>query len=123
MDKNDNEIPFSLNISPILHAKLDQHVYVLKKTLKPTITKKEWISDAIEKKLAKEMSEKERIKRICIKIDLLTKKKLENCIEAIRMLRSYSKKQWICDAIQEKLAMEEDPVKIRLKEYQEAQKS
>lgn len=120
--KNTNQndtLQYTVSISPVLHNKLDQHIYVLKKLIKPKLTKKDWVAEAVEQKLARDDSKQDlpKVKRICIKIDHLTKGILDNLVDMVRSLRnSYSKKQWILDAIQEKLAQEEGAVKNKLKE-------
>lgn len=111
---------YAVSISSILHNKLDQHIYAIKKLLKTGKSKKEWVAEAIEKKLAREQSKKEidKEKCICVKIDPVTKQKLEERVEMIRGIRySYSKKQWVLDAIHEKLENQEEIVKKKLKEY------
>jgi hypothetical protein len=124
VDKKRKDTPqYTVSISPVLHNKLDQHVYALKRLVKSGCTKNEWIADAIEKKLAREEMKMDIFKEkpICIKIDPLTKKKLDGRVEMIRNMRySYSKKQWVLDAIHEKLGNEEEIVKNKLKEYLEA---
>jgi hypothetical protein len=114
---------YTVSISPILYHKMDQHIYALKKLLNSRQTKNDWIAEAVAQKLARDSAKDDRYKDkpICIKIDPLTREKLEKRVQNIRSLRySYSKKQWVLDAIHEKLGNEEEKVKSKLKEYREA---
>lgn len=121
--ENENTSQYTVSISPVLHTKIEEHIYLLKKLLKPDHTKNKWVNEAIQEKLSREKAKKDivRDKHVRVFIDLLTKRKLEERVQMIRSLRySYSKKQWILDAIEEKLSHEEDSIKIKLKEYHEA---
>jgi hypothetical protein len=112
---------YSVSISPVLYNKLDQHVFILRKLLGIHRTKKDWLIAAIEEKLEREAAENNygKAKRISFKIDPLTKKKLDERIQNIRKLRdTFSKKQWVLDAIQERLDQEEEKVRKELQEYQ-----
>jgi hypothetical protein len=114
---------YTVNISPILHHKLDQHIFLLKKLFKTGKTKRDWLTEAIEEKLAREEPKRvvDKEKRVGLRLDLMTNKKLEERVEMIRRFRySYSKKQWIVDAIYEKLDSEEEPAKKRFNEYRMA---
>lgn len=114
---------YTVSISPLLHGKIEKHVFLLQKLLNSTHTKHDWLIEAIESKLSKEEHNKEisKEKRVTFRIDFLTKKKLEDRVRMIRRFRnSYSKRQWVLDAIQEKLDNEEEKIKSTLKEYHTA---
>jgi hypothetical protein len=105
---------YSVNISSFLYNKLDQHVFIVRKLLGIHRTKRDWLVAAIEEKLAREAADNNfgEVKRISFKIDPLTKKQLEDRLQNIRRLRdTFSKKQWILDAIQERLDQQKEEVK------------
>ncbi|MBA3816882.1 MAG: hypothetical protein H0X29_10275 [Parachlamydiaceae bacterium] len=113
---------YSVSISPHLHSKLEQHIFVFKKLLKPGYTKQQWLIEAIEEKLKNDDPDKEveNEKRVSFRIDALTKKILEKHVQQISYFRSsYSKRKWILDAIQEKLDLEEKAVKKKLLDHSE----
>jgi len=111
---------YSVSISPVLLNKLNHHLHLLQTLLGLQHQKRDWYIAAIEEKLARDVTESkvEKEKRIGFRLDQLTKKKLEDHIQNIRKSRnSFSKKQWILDAIEERLDEEEEIIKNRLLEY------
>jgi hypothetical protein len=118
---------YTVSISPHLHNRLDKHIFILKKLVRTGHTKQQWLVEAVEEKLKNEKSSQtqdiEKEKRVSLRIDVLTKKILEEQIQLIRCFRtSYSKRKWILDAIQEKLDLEEVSIKKRHLELLESDK-
>lgn len=106
-------IGYTVTISPYLHNRLEQLILIAKISNPGRQTKQKWVLDAIKEKLAREEKSKEIIpeRKLNLKIDDSTFKKLKRRVELIKQFRtSYSKKQWIVDAILEKL--EKDDHKI-----------
>jgi hypothetical protein len=89
-----------------------------------SITKQDWFSKAIKEKLKNENDALSIPKKkvFQIKIDDKTNKELNDTVEHIRKFRrSYSKKQWILEAIQEKLAREEMLIKKMIKDSKKSE--
>lgn len=114
---------YTVTISPILYDKFNRHLLFLKKLCQVGQTKQKWLMEAIHEKLQREKNSTEGLpeRRINIKIDVLTLKKVSERIDFIRKFRtSYSKKQWIADAIEEKLEIEKNSVTKKINEHREA---
>lgn len=104
---------FTIRISENLHKRFNQHINCLKHVNRIK-TKQNWIEDALREKL--ERDEKisyeilnEKLLRFKVNENLFLE--IDNKVKIIKKFRNYSKKQWILEAIYEKLDREEDPVK------------
>lgn len=117
--ENQNKVRHCISISEFLHKKLEKHLLVLRKLLRPGHTQEKWIMEAVQEKLLRDNPQKKskKNKRICLLLDKMTNKLLEDRINAIRPFHSsYSKKKLILEAIMERLESEEDFVKTKLAE-------
>lgn len=111
----------SIRIGERLYKRINKHVQLLKH-LKKTQNKQDWIEQAILEKLAKEeegdISESvSPEKHLSFKIQSQIDAKIENRVEFIKKIRgSFSKKQWILEAVYEKLDLEEKETEKNAKE-------
>lgn len=91
-----------------LYENLDNHLTAIK-ALKGKVTKQSWINQAIKEKLHKESSsfKVSKLKTINFKIDQESLPGIETRVNFIKKFRrTYSRKLWIVEAIQEKLEKE-----------------
>lgn len=128
--KNDNTLSqkfvdqvrnYSLRIGERFYKRISKHIQLLKQ-LNSIQNKQEWIEETILIKLKKEEeqdldecipSEKYLSFKIKIQIDA----KIEKRVEMIKKIRgSFSKKQWIVEAIYDRLDIEEKAIKEKAKE-------
>jgi hypothetical protein len=114
---------YNVMISPHIHERIERHVLVLKRLVDRSTTKQRWVAHAIKEKLAKDadnqMIPKET--RLNVKIDEELDRQVLQRIEFIKKFRSsYSKKQWIMDAIFEKLERDEAETKKKMLEAQQS---
>lgn len=120
MTKNKKNPPPSTSPKPKKHlnfklgehlfGRVDKHIRALKYVKKEGFNKKEWMASAIREKLANEdisIDSVPRDKFFNIPVDPHLHDMLERRIEFIKKFRSYSTKQLIQEAIQEKLEREE----------------
>lgn len=121
------QISHSMNLEESVFNRIERHVSVLKHLDDHSLSKQRWILKAVKKKFEKEESmTPENIpksKNIHYKLDESLAKKLEQHVEFIRKFRhSFSKKQWVLEAIFEMLEKEEEKVKNLLKEAHDLSK-
>ena len=115
---------YTVNISPHIHDRLERHILILKKLIDRSTTKQRWLIACIKEKLRNEADKKEvpKANTINVKIYEELDKQLIQRIEFIRKFRSsYSKKQWIVDAILEKLERDEKEVENKLSVMRQSQ--
>jgi hypothetical protein len=122
----DSELPdkapaigYSIKIDAHLHKKLERHLKILKHLDQQSLSKQKWVMDAVQEKLSAEQNEKEIPKNffLSLRINVSTNKKIESKVEYEKKFRdSYSKKQWLIEAINEKLEREEQKAKKLLEE-------
>lgn len=111
--KEIKRISYSLRLSNDLHSKLDKHLEKMRYREYSTISKQRWIIDAIKERLTEEedLSPEElpNGKYVNIRIDERLYEKIDNQVEKMKVIRkSYSKKQWIVEALYSKLNRELD---------------
>ena len=109
-----NEVKsYTMTLEERLHKKLEGHLKVLQHIDSHSHSKQRWIIDAINRKLEKEKRlSKDMItddKRISLRVTHKMDQKIQNMVNLQKKFRKtpYSKKQWIADAIYEKLQEEE----------------
>lgn len=112
-NKNDSLKNYSFIISPHINHKLSKHLTSLK-LIKKNFKKSEWLVNAIREKLNRddcgEFIQKEM--RINLPIDEETLERLDNNVKMTGKFRtSFSKKQWIVEAILEQLEKESHEVR------------
>ncbi len=117
---------YSVNLSPHLHNKLEQHikkVMALEKMKgKVKTTKQKWFLDAVKDKLDRQLASREipKAHRLSICFDPKTFEKLENQVNFNKnFASSYSKKQFIMEAVLEKFEEEAEDVDKLLSEKKE----
>jgi hypothetical protein len=112
---------YSIRIGERLYRRINRHIQLLKR-LNHIQNKQNWIEKAILEKLERE--EEQSIaecispeKHLSFKIHSQINVKIERSVEVIKKLRgNFSKKQWILEAIYEKLDMEEKEIEKKSKE-------
>jgi len=126
---NDNDLPnppketvYSVKIDDFLHKRLEKHLRILKHLDEGGKTKQQWIKEALKEKL-EQSNESELLapkeSRIAVRLNEAMNRKVEKKVELRKKLRdSYSKKQLIVEAINEKLEKEEVKTKQFLEEFQ-----
>lgn len=115
---------YSVTISPHIHDRLERHILILKKLIDRSATKQRWITSAIKEKLAAESNNQEvpKVNTLNVKIEEELDKQLISRIEFIKKFRfSYSKKQWLVDAVLEKLERDEKEVEKKMLEMRQSQ--
>ncbi len=110
---------FSIRINENLHRRFNQHIKRLKNINKSLATKQKWLVQAFQEKLENHDVSSSGIlneKLIHFKLDEQLYKEIEEKVEIIKKFRSFSKKQWMIEAIYEKLDREEQQAKNDLEE-------
>lgn len=106
------------SVSPHLFKRISKHVNLSKALDNLMMTKRSWILEAIKEKLEKDNDYQSIPKdtRISFHIDKPTWKLIQERVDHIRKFRrtTYSKKQWLVEAIEEKLSIEEDAMRKKL---------
>jgi hypothetical protein len=115
----DKSISYSISLTPMLHKKLQEHLQMLKHLRHPEKQQQTWMINAIRGKVSRENSSQEisREKYLGVKLDMAILEKLEaRLAEICKSHPGYSKKQWLLDAIEEKLEAEKELVQKALTE-------
>lgn len=112
-DEIEGKKHYGFKIGEALYNRLDKHIRILRHINKSNVSKGDWLSNALKEKLARESSPsfdnipKERY--LNFKVEKELGDDIEKRIELIKKFRdSYSRKQWVLEAIYEKLEKEED---------------
>jgi hypothetical protein len=125
MPLEEKQSAYSFTVSPHIHERLERHILILKKLIDRKTTKQGWMIDSIKEKLIKDANNNQLPKATCLNVKI--GEKLENEImqkvEFAKKFRfSYSKKQWLVDAVLEKLDREEMEVKGKLIDLTQTQR-
>ena len=110
---------YTVTISPHVHKRLDKHIFVIKKLIDKGLKKNNWLLSALIEKLEREAPYQEvsPAKTITIKMEPKLEQLILQRVNHIKKLRkSYSKKQWILDAIIDKLDRDEENIDNKLLE-------
>src|SRR5438105_2635223 len=110
---------YSVTISPHIHKRLERHIFIIKKLINKNLTKNNWLLSAIEEKLEREVPYQDvpAVNTISLKLDPKREQLILQRVNYVRKFRkSYSKKQWILDAITDKLERDEENVEKKLLE-------
>jgi hypothetical protein len=107
---------YTIQIGEHLAEKIDRHLRLLKFCGRKDIKKQAWIKEAILSKLGKEEHLPPytfpKQKNLNLDIDSELRGRLERVVKSIRKVRrTYSKKQWILEALAERLEQEEEEAK------------
>lgn len=103
-------------ISSSLYDKLTKHLFLLKATNR-RFSQSDWICDAIKENLEIEKIDGDlpKQRKITISIDDSTFQKLENRVDFFKQIySSFSKKQWVVEAICKKLDRDSNKLKEEL---------
>lgn len=109
--------PYTVIISSHIYERLEKHITILKKLVDRSATKQRWIVDAIKEKLLNDANSTKppKASTLNVKIESKYAKELAKRIEYIKKFRvTYSKKQWIVDAVIEKLDRDEKDVEKKM---------
>jgi hypothetical protein len=102
-----------MTISPYILKKLNRHIDIYKSLIDKSTSKKTWVNKAVKEKLENDLKDEQIPKHtsLSVKIDKGLHVALMDRVNFIRKFReSYSKKQWIVEAVLEKLEREEKEV-------------
>lgn len=111
---------FSWKISLKFFNEIEQHLAELQNHRNQKILKKTWLLEVIKKKIKNSKIPLNTTQRICFKIDALTNLKIAKQINEIRKIKEgYTKKQWILEAIEEQLSIEEEEIKQKFIEHRQ----
>jgi len=116
----DKTILYTIRIPALLQKKIDSHLQILKVLKHPEKNQHKWLLNAIHKKLLKEVNSQEISKstNLNVKLDDDLADQVDKRISQInRVYPSYSKKQWLLEAIEEKLESENDMVQNKLAQF------
>jgi hypothetical protein len=108
---------YAFGISSNLYDKLDKHLFMLK-AIDSKRSRKAWVLEAIRERLVSENLNEDipKERRLNISIDDPTLKKIDERVRLLKKFRtSYSKKQWILEAILDKLDKDNKKLKEQLK--------
>ncbi|MFI5342783.1 MAG: hypothetical protein ACHQUC_01035 [Chlamydiales bacterium] len=108
----------TIRIGENLYKRFNKHIKCLK-NLSKQLTKQNWLEQAFKEKLTKQDDSIHDIlseKLLHIRIDDPLFKEIAKQVEMIKKFRNFSKKQWMLEAIYEKLDREEEQVKKDLEE-------
>lgn len=108
--KRNSEGAYSFTISSYIHERLQRHILILKKLVDRSTTKQRWIISAVQEKLTRDASKTliPKADTLTVKLDEELEASLLKRIEFIKKFRfSFSKKQWLVEAILEKLDKDE----------------
>ena len=115
------DMGYTVSVSPHIFNRLEQHILFVKRLSNRNETRQNWVLEAIRDKLTRDDRSQDVPKecRLNLKIDETTATKLFKRVELIKKFRtSYSKKQWILDAILERLERDEKKIKQKLLELE-----
>lgn len=104
---------YTVFISPHIYERLEQHISILKKAVDRNITKQAWLINAIKEKLENDSIDQHvpKANTLSVKIEEALENLILERIEHIKKFRSsYSKKQWIIDAVISKLDRDQTKV-------------
>lgn len=109
-DQIDKQKQYPLRVGERLYKRIDEHVFFLKSQSRRQ-SKQKWITEAIQEKLEKEKRTRlpkiPRTKSISIKIESSVSKELEEKVDFLKKMKgSHTLKNWLIDAIEEKLESE-----------------
>lgn len=119
LKKLEKPIQYTLTLTPKLQSKLEEHLEILKKLHHPEKKRQTWLVNAIHEKFSRETGSQNIHKCNHLNLRLsqtLTQKLNERLDEIAKSHPGYSKKQWILDAIEEKLEAEREIVQEKLAE-------
>ena len=117
-------VGYTFSISPHIYERLERHILILKKIIDRTTTKQRWITHSIKEKLVKEEASQliPKATSLNVKLDEELEMELFKKVEFVKKFRtSYSKKQWLVDAVLEKLDRDEKGVEAKLLDSTQSQ--
>jgi hypothetical protein len=120
-EKN-KSVQLTVKVKTSLHDKLLNHLQKLKSQNHPDRTQNAWVLNAILSKMERDEASQviPKARNLALKFDETLTERLEARIEEIsKTIPHYTKKQWILDAIEEKLEMEKEIMQKKLAEYRQ----
>lgn len=113
-------VQVGVRLKPSLYKSLLLHLKNLKEQKHPERTQNTWILNAIRKKMERDEASTgiPKAKHLALKLDVSLSDRLEARIEEIsKVIPHYTKKQWILEAVEEKLENEKKIVHDALSKY------
>ena len=112
-------VPFRFSVDKKMHSTIETLVRFLSAHDSKRMTRQNFITTAIKEKLQKknmeEMSSLMKDRFFFVKLDSHINDEVSSIVETVRKYRtSYSKKQWVVEAIAEKIEEEEKKMKNTL---------
>lgn len=112
---------YTITIDERLYQRLEKHLRILRHIEHKGLSKQKWVMDAIKEKLEKEDCDKNsalpKDRHLVLMLNELINVKIASKVNVQKQFRnSYSKKQWLLEAIYEKLENEEHKTKQFLDE-------
>lgn len=109
-------INYSVTMDGQLYKRLERHLDILKHAENVGLTRQKWVTDAVLEKIAKEesqnYSEIPKANFLMVRFLKTISDKISNLVDKQKPFkRNFNKKQWILEAIQEKLEQEEPKTK------------
>lgn len=117
INEKNKSIQVRIKLKQSLYQQFLKHLQDLKEKNHPDRTQKAWIYNAILKKIERDEASLDipKAKHLALKLDEDLSDRLEARIEEIcKTIPHYTKKQWILDAIEEKLEAEKEIVQDAL---------
>lgn len=114
-------VHYSFKVGENLFKKIEKNLHLLKYLDHNSHSKQRWIVEALTEKLNHELKtppdDIPRERQLTVRINDVLNKKIEKRTEFIKKFRnSYSKKQWVIEAIHEKLDREAEKTRKLLQE-------
>lgn len=110
---------FTIRIGENLHKRFSKHIWSLKNLNKQSANKQNWIAQAFKEKLAQQDESTHDIlseKMLHFRISIELFEEMSKRVETIRKFRNFTKKEWMLEAIYEKLDRDEQQVRRDLEE-------
>lgn len=111
---------YSVTLSPILYEKINRHVLYVKSLCNPKQTKTKWLVEAIQECLEEDEQNPSQVPKECrLNIQVspeVSQRILKRVFLTKQTHTSYSKKQWILDAILKKMDREEKIIQKKARE-------
>lgn len=113
-------VNYAFKMCEDIFSRLDNHIQILKRLDNTSTSKQRWMTEAIKEKLENEKKltsdQLPKDKHVSVRVEKNLAIQIEKNVEKYRVFRrSFSKKQWLIDAICEKLLSEESKAKVLLK--------
>ncbi|MBA3816883.1 MAG: hypothetical protein H0X29_10280 [Parachlamydiaceae bacterium] len=116
-----NTVNYTFTLPSILYKRLENHLQELNRLQNPQKKKQTWLVNAIQEKIARDEHSDmiSKANHLNLRLDENTLQKLEERMSKINRQKKlkYTKKQWILDAIEEKMEVEKELIQNKLLEH------